>query len=92
MERTKEGPYRVYEEVFERANREIARISEGIIVLDECGWMEVEGRCFYPSLVHIKGNPAIRAVLGVRWDRLQWYLSFFGEEECEVIALGEELS
>ena len=59
----------------------------GLVVLDECGWIECVGRGFYPALEHIRNSPGIEAVLSVRLDRLDWYLSFFAGAGIEVIRL-----
>lgn len=87
MRRTVEGPYIVRKEVFERANSRLVSIHTGLMVLDECGWMETHRRGFFPALEHIRKEEGISAVLSVRLDCLDWYLDFFSPEECSLVRL-----
>ncbi len=87
MRRNAENVFIVDEETFSYANDCIMRETSGLVVLDECGWMECGKRGFYPSLVHLRDTPSLSALLSVRLDRLEWYLDFFGRECAEVIRL-----
>lgn len=83
MERTPQGPYMVHQNAFDLANEAVCRMEDGLVVLDECGWMETEKRGFYPALEHIRQAQHLDAVLSVRLDRLEWYLDFFAlTEDC----------
>lgn len=87
MYRSPAGPYIVHPDCFSWANRAILSVESGLVVLDECGWIECVGRGFYPALEHIRNSPGIEAVLSVRLDRLDWYLSFFAGAGIEVVRL-----
>lgn len=87
MRRNAENVFIVDEETFSYANDCIMRETSGLVVLDECGWMECGKRGFYPSLVHLRDTPSLSALLSVRLDRLEWYLDFFGRECACVIRL-----
>ena len=87
MRRNAENVFVVNEETFSYANACIMSETSGLVVLDECGWMECEKRGFYPSLVHLRNTPSLSALLSVRLDRLEWYLDFFGRDSVDVIRL-----
>ena len=79
------GSYIVNQEAFDYANEYIMDIHDGLVVLDECGWMERDGGGFRPALDHILSCDDISAVLAIRLDMLDWYLSLFeGVEACVV--------
>lgn len=81
------GPYIVNQSSFDYANQYIKRFHEGLVVLDECGWMEEGGGGFRPALDHILSCDGVSAVLAVRLDMLDWYLSLFEGERVDVIRL-----
>ena len=78
-------PYSVHEETFESANSRLCSIMEGLVVIDECGRLELEGRGFAPALEHIRSTKPLSAVLAVRDSFLQEYLDYFAPEEVEVL-------
>ena len=82
-----EVPYDLVQETFDWANSRMMCLDSGLLVLDECGWMECEGRGFRPSLEHFRQCMELECVLSVRLDRLQWYLDFFSGRDVEVVRL-----
>ena len=87
MYRGAEWTYIVDDSVFRDANAYLCTLDSGLVVLDECGWMECEGRGFRPSLEYFRQCMELECVLSVRLDRLQWYLDFFSGRDVEVVRL-----
>lgn len=87
MYRGAEWTYIVDDSVFRDANAWLCTLDSGLVVLDECGWMECEGRGFRPALEHFRQCMELECVLSVRLDRLQWYLDFFSGRDVEVVRL-----
>lgn len=87
MHRSPGGPYIVNKAVFREANLRLCSITDGLVVLDECGWFETAGRGFRPALDHFRQTEGIQAVLSVRLDCLDWYLDYLGRSRCRVTRL-----
>ena len=79
MYRGPEWTYVVDDAVFRDANARLCTLEDGLVVLDECGWME--------ALEHFRQCMELECVLSVRLDRLQWYLDFFSGRDVEVVKL-----
>lgn len=79
------GPYIVDEDTFRWANSVLTGITGGDVAIDECGWMELEGRGFRPALDVLISNPEIRLTLAVRDLFLPGYLELLGKDNCEII-------
>lgn len=82
-----EVPYDLVQETFDWANSRMMRLDSGLLVLDECGWMDLEGRAFAPALHHIRSCHSLSAILSVRTSFVEDYRRFFTPEEVEVISL-----
>ncbi len=85
------GKYFFDETAFEKINRELEdRISEGVdvIILDEIGLLEMNGKGLYPSLEKLMRTGSIPVMLfSVRKDILDEVKSYFGHGEIIVYDL-----
>lgn len=80
-------PYDLVQETFDWANSRMMRMDCGLVVLDECGWMELEGRAFAPALRHIRSCHSLAAILSVRTAFVEDYRRFFAPEEVAIVSL-----